>query len=84
MDHFHLHGPISRVGDGGVGFEDTGVGRINEVWMEAGASFGLDEAFTYWSHPESPHKLVAIKSLLSLDEANLFFFVSPEPIDVCY
>ena len=82
--HFHFDGPLSRVGDSGVGFEDTNVGRVNEVWVETGAGFGLNKAFTYWSHSESPHEFVPVESLLSFNEADLFFFVPPESVDVRY
>ena len=65
-DHSHLNGPISRVRDGGVGLENAGFG-VSEVWVEAGAGFGLNKAFTYGSHPKSPYKLVVVKSLLSFN-----------------
>ena len=80
-NHLHFHGPLSRVGDGGVGFEDAGVG-ISEVWVETGAGFSFNETFTHWSHPESPHELVAVESLLSIDKIDLFFFIPPEPVHV--
>ena len=80
-DHSHLDGPVSRMGDGRVGFENASVG-ISEVRVKAGAGFGLNKAFTYWSHPESPHKLVPVESLLSFNKVDLLFFVPSEPIDV--
>ena len=58
-NHSHLHGPISRMGNGVVGFENASVG-INEVGMKMRMGFGLNEALMYGSHPESPHQLVAI------------------------
>ena len=82
-DHSHLDGPISRMGDGRFGLENASVG-ISEVWVKAGARFCLDETFTYWSHPESPHKFVPVEPLLSLDEADLFLFVPSESVDVRY
>ena len=84
VGHLHFDGPLSRVGNSGVGFEDPSVGRISEVWVEAGASFGLNKAFTYWSHSESPHEFVPVESLLSFNEVDLFFFVPSEPVDVRY
>ena len=84
MGHLHFDGPLSRMGDSGVGLEDTSVSGISEVWMEAGTSFGLNKAFTYWSHSKSPHKFVPVESLLSFNEADLFCFVPSEPVDVRY
>ena len=84
VGHLHFDGPLSRMGDSRVGLEDTSVGGISEVWMEAGTSFGLNKAFMYWSHSESPHKLVPVESLLSFNEVDLLFFVPSEPVDVCY
>ena len=82
-NHSHLNGPVSRMGDGGVGLENASVG-ISEVWVKAGARFCLNKAFTYWSHPESPHKFVPVESLLPLPEIDLFLFVSSESVDVRY
>ena len=82
-DHSHLNGPLSRVGYGGVGFENADIG-VSEVWMETRAGFGFDEAFMYWSHSESPHELVPVESLLSINEVDLLFFVPPEPVNVCH
>ena len=84
VGHFHLDGPLSRMGDSVVGLEDAGVGRVSEVWVEAGAGLGLNEAFMYGSHSESPHKFVSVKPLLSFNEVDLFFFVPAEPVNVCY
>ena len=82
-DHSHFDGPVSRVGDGGIGLKNASVG-VSEVWVKAGSGFGLNKAFMYWSHPESPHKLVLVELLLSFNEVDLFFFVPSEPVDVCY
>ena len=65
-DHSHFDGPISRVRDGGVGFQNADFG-VSEVWVETGAGLGLNKAFTYGSHPKSPHKLVAVELLLSFN-----------------
>ena len=84
VGHFHFDGPLSRVGNSVIGLEDTSIGRISEVWVETGAGFGLNEAFTYWSHSESPHEFVPVEPLLSFNEVDLFFFVPAEPVDVHY
>ena len=84
VNHFHFDRPLSRVRDSVVGLEDTSVGRISEVWVETGAGFGLNKAFMYWSHSESPHEFVSVEALLSFNQVDLLFFVPAESVDVRY